>query len=120
MEELDLGLFFLLQKLDIVDQEEVRVSVLFTEIIVFTALDRRDELVDETLAVDVNDLLGWHLLLDRITYGMHQVGLTETGTQSGKISGSGVKIVFVPVSFSSHLPTISRGEVVLPRSNSMW
>ena len=78
MEELILGLLFAGQKLHVVDNEDVDVAVLIGEGRVLLLLDGIDELVGERLDTDIGDALGWIVLVDLVTDGLHQVSLTET------------------------------------------
>jgi hypothetical protein len=77
VEELLLGLFFALEELDVVDQENVDVPVAIAELDRLVVLDRDDEFVGELLARHVDDVrigIGGD---DAMTDRMHEVGLSQ-------------------------------------------
>jgi hypothetical protein len=92
MEQLFLRLDFLLQKMDIVDEQHVGVSILVLKIGRFVVLDRLDELVGKVLGGNVDDLAA--LFLPReVSDRLHEVGLSESDAsvdEAGVIRRSGV------------------------------
>ena len=53
MEKLDLHLFFSLDKLDIIDEKKIRISIFIAEVIIGGFFDCGDKFVDELLALNV-------------------------------------------------------------------
>ncbi len=78
VEELLLRLRFLLQEVDVVDQQHVGVAVLRLELVRVLLADRLDELGGEVLRGHVDDLHVVHLVVDRVADGLDEVGLAES------------------------------------------
>lgn len=77
VEELLLGTLLILEKLDIIDEQIVTVAVLIAKGLEGLRLNTRDELVQEGLALDVDNLLIRFMAQDMITYGLEEMGLAE-------------------------------------------
>ena len=93
MEEFFLGLILTLQKLNVVDQQEIDIAIAALELGVLTVLDGLDKLVGEGLGGDVNHLEGVQIPVGSIAYGLDQVGLAEAHPavdQTGIVGGTGI------------------------------
>src|SRR4029453_16842404 len=75
-----LGTLFAPEKLDVVNQEKVDLTITLPEFDQITVLDGVDELVDEQFAGDINHLHVFLLGPDVLADGLHQVGLAKTDT----------------------------------------
>jgi len=80
VEELFLSLFLAFEKLDVVDQKDVDVTVTVSEVVGLVVLDRVDELVGEGLARDVNDLSFGICRNHAVTDRVHEVRFPQTYT----------------------------------------
>ena len=78
VKELLLGALFAGQELDVVDEEQIDVSVAFLEINRSLESDRVDQLVHERFGADVQSPEAREMPGDFMTDGMHQVGLPQT------------------------------------------
>ena len=79
MEKFLLGGFLTGDELDIVDEENIRLAVFFTESGVLPTGDGFDQLIGEILAVDVDGVQTRGALKELVGDGVHQMGLTQTG-----------------------------------------
>ena len=79
MEKFLLGGFLTSDELDIVDEENIRLAVFFTESGVLPTGDGFDQLIGEILAVDINSVQIGGALKELVGDGVHQMGLTQTG-----------------------------------------
>ncbi len=77
MEELLLGPLLLGQEMDVIDDEDVRESISISEEFDLIAPDRRDELVDKSLAGDVADFGVRPALQDLMANGLKKVSLSK-------------------------------------------
>ena len=94
MEELLLCLDFAGNKLDIVHQKQVGISVLFPEFEVFARLDGIDELVGEIVSLDINDVVVRVAFPDPKPDRVEQMGLAQTG-----VAVNEKRIVFRRIAF---------------------
>ena len=79
MEEFVLYLFLTGNELHVVHQQQVCFAVLGAELAAAAGTDQFDELVDEVIALDVNDLGIGIVLADDVGDGIDQMGLAQTG-----------------------------------------
>jgi hypothetical protein len=78
MEELGDGLFFVLKKLDVIDEENINVPVAALEGVSLTLLHRVDEIVEEFLRRGVQNVDSLVEGLSIVADGVKKMGLTET------------------------------------------
>ena len=77
MEEFFLRTFFASEKLDVIDQQEIRLAVTFPKLHQNVVLDRVDELVDKKLTRQVHHAAGFFLAVNILTDGLHQMRLPQ-------------------------------------------
>ena len=80
MEEFLLRLLLALQKLDIVDDQTVNITVLLAEGLSRLILDRIDDFVRKLFTGGVEHLHAGVVLLDAVADSVHQVSLAQTNT----------------------------------------
>src|SRR6056297_767534 len=93
MEELFLRLGLVLQEVDVVDEENIRVAVAVLEALRAVLPQRLNEVVGEALHGDVEDLQVVELLMRPVADGLDEMGLTQSDAavdQAGVVAGTGV------------------------------
>ena len=79
MEKFLLRGFLAGDKLDIIDEEEVRVAVFVAEFVVAALLQGGDELVGELVALDIDDVVAGMIFMHDAGDGIQQMRLAEAG-----------------------------------------
>ena len=79
MEKFLLRGFLAGDKLDIIDEEEVRVAVFVAEFVVAALLQGDDELVGELVALDIDDVVAGMIFMHDAGDGIQQMRLAEAG-----------------------------------------
>src|SRR5579863_886901 len=106
VEELVLSGFLAAEKLDVIDEQEIRLAVPAPEVVGRAALDRGDEFVGELLGADVGDASVGDAADDVVGDGLHEVRFAESGVAvqeervvylagglGGHVSGGGCELV---------------------------
>ena len=84
MEEFFLGGFLTGNKLNIIDEEQIRFSVFTAELNIFTALQGFNQFIGELVALDIDNIGIGVASANAVGNGIQQVGLTHTGRAVNK------------------------------------
>src|SRR5439155_3966714 len=84
VKEFFLRTFLAAQKLNVVDQKQIGLTITLSEFDKVTVLDRVDELVDEKFARKINHLGVFFLRQDVLADGLHEMRLAQADSAINK------------------------------------